>query len=162
MAKKKAKKKTSKGAGRGHAAVKKEQSRPRLEAASEPAIPALGTVGWVDLTTPNAEELREFYGAVVGWTSDAVDMGGYSDHCMFAPEGGEPVAGVCHSRGVNEGLPRCWLVYFLVADVTKAVAEAERRGARVVRPAGPMGPMGRFAVIEDPSGAACALFERAS
>ena len=166
MAKKNSKTKARKrsrprAAERPSSAPKRMKARSR-GGAPEPGVPGLGTVGWVDLTTASAPELRDFYSAVVGWSSDAVDMGGYNDFCMFAPGSEQPVAGVCESRGVNEGLPRCWLVYFMVADVAKAVAEAERRGARVVRPAGPMGPMGRFAVIEDPLGAACALFERAS
>lgn len=159
MAKKKSKKKAPKKSGTG----KKDRgtgSRP-AKRKTAPTGPAYGTAGWMDLTVPNAEAVRDFYAAVVGWTSEAVDLGGYSDYCMTPPGSSAPAVGVCHARGVNEGLPRCWLVYFVVRDVMKAVAEVERRGGRVLRPAGPMGPMGRFAVIEDPSGAACAVFEPA-
>ncbi len=158
-AKKKATKKAEKRLGTGKKARRTGSRRAKPEIA--PAGPSYGTAGWMDLTVPNADEVRDFYSSVVGWTSEAVDLGGYSDYCMMPPGSSAPAVGVCHARGVNEGLPRCWLVYFVVRDVMKAVAEVERRGGRVLRPAGPMGPMGRFAVIEDPSGAACAVFEPA-
>jgi len=145
--------------------VKKVEVRPaaarRRNGAKSPPVPALGSAGWMDLTVPNADEVRDFYSAVIGWKADAIDMGGYSDYCMAPPGATAPLAGVCHARGANDGLPRCWLVYFMVADVMKAVAEVERRGGRVLRPAGPMGSVGRFAVIEDPAGAVCALHQAA-
>ncbi len=35
-------------------------------------INEVGTVGWMDLTVPDAPALRDFYSAVVGWTSSEV------------------------------------------------------------------------------------------
>jgi predicted enzyme related to lactoylglutathione lyase len=121
---------------------------------------AIGTVGWIDLTVPNADSVRDFYKAVVGWKAEGLDMGGYSDYVMSPPtEGAEPVAGVCHARGVNNGLPASWLAYFIVADLDASVQQVEAMGGTVVRPPTKMGPQGRFAVIRDPSGAACAIFQ---
>jgi predicted enzyme related to lactoylglutathione lyase len=37
--------------------------------------PEVGSVGWIDLTVPEAEEVRDFYSAVVGWKSEPVDIG---------------------------------------------------------------------------------------
>jgi catechol-2,3-dioxygenase len=37
----------------------------------------VGTVAWFDLTVSDAVEVRDFYQAVVGWTTSPVDMGGY-------------------------------------------------------------------------------------
>jgi predicted enzyme related to lactoylglutathione lyase len=34
----------------------------------------IGTVGWQDLTVPDAERLRDFHAAVVGWRAEPVDM----------------------------------------------------------------------------------------
>ena len=39
------------------------------------AKPLAGTVGWFDLTIDNADEIREFYEQVVGWTSTPLSMG---------------------------------------------------------------------------------------
>jgi predicted enzyme related to lactoylglutathione lyase len=39
--------------------------------------PEIGSIGWVDLTISNAEEVRDFYAQVVGWRPAPLDMGGY-------------------------------------------------------------------------------------
>src|SRR5262245_17346484 len=67
----------------------------------------VGKIGWVDLTVGDAEEVSAFYREVVGWKSEGVEMGGYQDYCMLPAEGGA-VAGVCHARGTNEGIPAQW------------------------------------------------------
>ena len=64
---------------------------------SDPA--PIGSVGWIDLTVPDAAAVRDFYQAVVGWTVSPVKMGDYDDFCMNPPSTGQPVAGVCHARG---------------------------------------------------------------
>jgi predicted enzyme related to lactoylglutathione lyase len=123
---------------------------------TEPSAPPIGSVGWVDLTVPDAPRLRDFYGAVVGWTPSEIDMGGYADYSMMRADG-EPAAGVCHARGVNAGLPPVWLVYFSVQDLDASLAEVGARGGTVVQAAKDMGAYGRYAVICDPAGAVCAL-----
>jgi len=121
-----------------------------------------GAIGWFDLTVADAPAVRDFYAAVVGWTPAAVPMGGYEDYTMTPPGGDSPVAGICHARGVNAGLPACWLMYITVADIEAAAAEAQKRGGTLLMGAQSMGGTGRFCVIRDPAGACCALFEPAS
>lgn len=116
----------------------------------------IGRIGWVDITVNDADELRDFYRKVVGWDTQAVDMGGYSDYSMTAD--GEPVSGICHARGSNADLPGGWLVYITVADVEASAATCLENGGKVVvSPRGLAG--GRFCVIEDPSGAVAALYQ---
>lgn len=119
----------------------------------------IGKIGWIDLTVPNAEEVRAFYEAVVGWRSEPCDMGGYSDHSMIPPGGSEPVAGICHARGVNAGLPAQWLMYVTVGDLDASMAETERRGGKCLTPVREMGPWGRMCIIQDPAGAVCAIIQ---
>ncbi len=118
-----------------------------------------GQIGWVDLTVPDATTVRDFYRAVVGWEYREVDMDGYADYAMTNLEGRD-VTGICHARGINEGLPAQWLVYFTVLDLDFAVGEAVARGGEVLTVPTDMGA-GRFAVIRDPAGAVCALFQPA-
>ena len=117
-----------------------------------------GTIGWMDLTVGAAVKVRDFYTQVVGWEHEPLDMGGYSDYSM-GPPGRNAVAGVCHARGVNAGLPPCWLIYINVADMDASVAAARRLGGKVLLSPRTMQGMGRFCVLEDPAGAAVALFE---
>jgi hypothetical protein len=119
--------------------------------------PKIGTIGWHDLTVPNAPAVRDFYQAVVGWRPEPVDMGSYSDFTMLTPTG-EGVAGVCHARGGNADVPPQWLMYVVVEDIDRsAVKCTELGGAVLVGPKPVSG--GRFCVIRDPAGAVCALFQ---
>jgi hypothetical protein len=120
----------------------------------------IGKIGWVDLTVPEAGRVRDFYRAVVGWQSEGVEMGGYEDYCMLPEEGGA-VAGVCHARGANAGLPAQWLVYITVADLEASLEACRRLGGSVLREPRGLGGAGRFAVLRDPAGAVCALFQKA-
>lgn len=120
--------------------------------------PPIGSIGWCDLTVPGADSVRDFYRDVVGWTVTDVDMGDYSDYVMSLPGEGAPSTGVCWARGANAGLPSVWLVYFVVASVDKSLAEVRKRGGAVLREPALSGG-GRFAVVRDPAGAVCALYE---
>ena len=102
---------------------------------SEREDPAIGSIGWVDLTVEAAEGIRDFYKAVVGWTSSELNMGGYSDFCMNLPGSGRRVAGICHARGSNADLPSQWLVYITVRDVDQSAARCVELGGSVI--AGP-------------------------
>jgi len=118
-----------------------------------------GTIAWFDLTVPDAEAVRDFYSAVVGWRSEPVDMGGHHDFNMAVGGGAPPVAGICHARGVNADLPPQWLAYIVVEDLDASVGRCLELGGAVV--AGPKGEgsAGRYCVIQDPAGAVVALME---
>ena len=117
-----------------------------------------GTIGWRDLTVDDAETVRDFYARVVGWRSQPVHMGDYNDFSMLVPSTGETVAGVCHARGVNAGLPAQWLIYVVVENVEVAARTCADLGGEVVVAVRPLGE-GRFCVIRDPAGAVCALYQ---
>jgi len=119
----------------------------------------IGKIGWIDLTVGDAEKVSAFYRSVVGWRSEPVDMGGYQDFCMVPAEGGA-VAGVCHARGTNLGVPPQWLIYVTVADLEQSLERCRALGGEVVRDTHGLGGMGRFAIVRDPAGAVCALFQK--
>lgn len=126
----------------------------------------IGELVWRDLTVPNAEELRDFYREVVGW--EAVDHPmpaadgeeAYADYVMQTapgPGGGDAVAGICHARGDNKGLPAQWLLYVRVADLEASIASAKDGGGELVYGPRAMGN-GRLAVVRDPAGAVLGLW----
>jgi uncharacterized protein len=130
-------------------------------AVSDKSAPRLGTIGWIDLTVPQASAIRDFYAGVVGWKPAECSMGDYADYTMNDPETGQPIAGVCHARGKNVGLPPVWLIYITVADLDASVAHCRKLGGSVLREPHDMGAMGRYAAIRDPAGAVCALWQSA-
>lgn len=118
--------------------------------------PAIGEIGWIDLTVEDAEEISDFYTQVVGWEKAPHDMGDYHDFDIRAPGGGKVVTGICHARGGNAQLPPQWLIYITVADVEASAARCVQLGGSIVDGPRPMGS-GRFCVIRDPVGAVAAL-----
>lgn len=120
--------------------------------------PAPGSVTWFDLTVPNADEVRDFYSAVVGWTPAPVEMEGYNDYGMMPPGAEMPAAGICHQRGPNANLPAQWLIYITVTDLRASLAACVQRGGRVLTPERDMGGA-KMAVIQDPAGAVAALYQ---
>lgn len=118
-----------------------------------------GEIGWIDLTVDDANAIRDFYEQVVGWNADPVSMGDYDDFNMCPPGSSDSVAGVCHARGGNAGLPVQWLIYITVDDVDASIARCQELGGSVV--SGPRDLAGgRFCVIRDPAGAVAALYQR--
>jgi uncharacterized protein len=120
----------------------------------------IGAITWVDLTVQNADEIRDFYQSVVGWKPDAVDMGGYSDYNMSAPESMEPKAGVCYARGGNADLPSQWLIYITIANLEESMENCRRNGGKIISGPRSVAGHGKYCVIQDPAGAVAALFEK--
>jgi predicted enzyme related to lactoylglutathione lyase len=119
-----------------------------------------GKIGWIDITVDDAEGLRDFYAKVAGWKPENVDMGEYADFNMTTPGSGTPAAGICHARGSNTELPRQWLIYIVVTSADESAASCTAHGGKVLVGPRDMGG-GRFAVIQDPSGAVAALYQAA-
>ncbi len=118
---------------------------------------APGQVVWIDNTVGNADALRDFYAAVVGWKPEPVGMGDYSDYNMTDGTG-KPVTGICQARGENAKIPPGWLVYFSVADFDRSLAKAQEAGATVLD--GPRGKSpSRFVILRDPAGCSVAISE---
>jgi predicted enzyme related to lactoylglutathione lyase len=118
-----------------------------------------GTVGWLDLTVENAEQIRDFYESVVGWSMSAVSQGDYDDYCAAAEVDGPPIAGICHARGPNASMPAQWLMYVSVADLEASLSACRKLGGQIVCPPRDMGDYGRMCVICDPAGAVVAIIE---
>jgi uncharacterized protein len=124
------------------------------------AAPTLvpGQIGWIDLTVPNAEAVREFYQHVAGWSASPISMGDHNDYCMIPAGGGAPIGGICHALGENAGQPPVWMIYITVSDLEASIRQVEQRGGKIRVPIRKAGG-GRFCVIEDPAGAIAGLYQ---
>jgi len=116
----------------------------------------VGKVEWMDLTVPNAGQLQKFYTSVVGWSSNDVDMGSYSDFNLNLPGTEDTIAGVCHSRSNNDNIPSQWLIYVRVESVADSAERCKKMGGEVLDGPRRMGGS-NFCVIKDPAGAVMAL-----
>ncbi|MFI0355842.1 VOC family protein [Actinomadura sp. 9N407] len=120
-----------------------------------------GSLIGLDLTVPNAPQVRDFYAAVIGWGVQGLKTGEqYDDHDDYFMTGhdGVPVAGVCARAGENADLPPQWMPYIAVDDLEAAVKKTLDLGGSVV--AGPKGEgPGAYCVIKDPAGATLAVMQ---
>ncbi|HTI71597.1 MAG TPA: VOC family protein [Candidatus Limnocylindria bacterium] len=121
----------------------------------------LGRITWTDLAVPDAQANKAFYEAVVGWTSDPLDMGGYDDYCMKPAGSDDVVAGICHARGDNADIPPVWLVYINVPDIEASVRQVVALKGSVLRPIREAGG-GKMSIVRDPAGAIFALYQAAA
>lgn len=118
--------------------------------------PAVGTIGWIDLTVDDATGVRDFYCDVVGWQAEPHDMGAYDDFIIKTPDGEQTVTGICHARETNANVPAQWMIYIQVADVPESAKRCVALGGKVLDGPRMMGA-NEFCVIEDPAGAVAAL-----
>lgn len=118
---------------------------------------SIGSIGWIDLTVPNASEVKDFYSAVIGWKPEGLSMGDYEDFNMTMD--GEPKTGICHKKGPNDNIPSQWMIYINVADMAASTEAVEKLGGKLLSEVKSVGGYGKFCIIEDPAGAVCTLFE---
>ncbi|MEM0934553.1 MAG: VOC family protein [Pseudomonadota bacterium] len=116
-----------------------------------------GKLGWIDLTVEDANATSAFYSAVCGWTAAPHPMGDYNDFNMEA-EDGSSVSGICHARGMNANIPPVWMPYFLVPSLENALETVRANGGTVLEDRSEGGG-GGIAIIRDPNGAHCALWQ---
>jgi uncharacterized protein len=109
-----------------------------------------GTPSWVDLSTPDPDGAKRFYGALFGWAAEDAgpveETGGYG---MFRLRG-KQVAGVGPVMDPNQ--PPVWSTYVATDDVDATVARAKEAGAQVhVEPMDVL-DAGRMAFVGHPAG----------
>ena len=151
------------GAAFGIIPVVSEEAIPVTEGdASGDAATPMGCIAWLDLTVPDASATRDFYRQVIDWSVQDVEMEDasepYADYCMVGDgDDGNPVAGVCHARGTNLGLPPVWMIYLPVGDLTESVRHVREGGGKIIKSV--VGTDGNYecVVIQDPVGACLAL-----
>jgi uncharacterized protein len=125
---------------------------------SEQRIPASGTFCWNELSTDNVEAARTFYSELLGWTlHDSKDAG---MNYIEIEAAGQRIGGMYQQSAEHGGpVPPHWMAYIAVDDVDGLVARVADLGGKVC--VGPMDipKVGRFAVINDPSGAAFSIIK---
>jgi predicted enzyme related to lactoylglutathione lyase len=115
---------------------------------------APGSASWIECLSSDPVSSRSFYEALLGWKGEE-GSGGY---VVFTVDG-ERVGGLMSTPvSLPADAPSYWLVYFGVADVAAACDTARDAGGVVLEPVHDI-PEGRFAVLEDATGAVFAVFE---
>ena len=127
-------------------------------------MPDNATFYWNELVTHDVEGAKKFYQSVLGWTVEEMPMpSGHKYNVMKM--GGKPVCGIMSAEATGmhdqesdeEGGDSSWLGYIHVDDVDKTVAKVEAAGGGIIKPCFDIPNVGRFAVVEDATGAVIGL-----
>lgn len=116
-----------------------------------------GTPSWVDLSTPEPDAAKRFYGELFGW--QAVDAGPPEEtggYAMFTLRGRQ-VAGVGPLMDASQ--PAVWSTYISTDDADATVSRAKDAGGEAM--VEPMDVMdaGRMAVLMHPAGGVVGVWE---
>jgi hypothetical protein len=118
----------------------------------------LGTFCWDELHTRDVAEAKGFYGKLFGWTGKAAEGDAEYWHWKNA---GKDIGGIISQMG-GRSVPPHWLAYVAVSDVDGVSKKVETLGGRVVAPAMDIPKVGRFSVVQDPTGAVFSPFRSAT
>lgn len=111
---------------------------------------------WNELTVRDPDRALDFYAAVFGWTAEPMDAATPEGYRLVEVSG-RMVAG-CMPMGEEfpPEVPTHWMVYFATDDVDAVAARCTELGGVVSVPPTDL-PIGRFAVLNDPEGAAFSI-----
>ncbi|MBD0325051.1 MAG: VOC family protein [Pyrinomonadaceae bacterium] len=117
--------------------------------------PAHGTICWTELSTKDIEAAKKFYSELLGWTLKTSEAGG-ADYTEFSA-GGRPLGGMMQMCAEFGDAPSHWLSYVAVTDVDATAQRVEELGGKICVPPTDIPKVGRFCVINDPTGATISL-----
>ena len=109
-----------------------------------------GAFSWAELATSDVEEAKQFYSALLGWTTEPAPVEGMS--YTLAKVGEERVAGIMSNQCSGGEIKPQWGVYITVDDVDATARKAEELGGKVLMPPTDIPNVGRFAALMDPQG----------
>ena len=116
-----------------------------------------GQFVWYDLISPDPAGSIDFYTHVAGWgTQHWNDM----NYTMWE-NAGAPIGGVVKSGGPMGDRPN-WLPYVAVDNVDATAEKAKQLGGKILSGPADISETGRYAILQDPQGAAIAIFTSTS
>ncbi|MFQ5843386.1 MAG: VOC family protein [Planctomycetota bacterium] len=117
-----------------------------------------GSFCWNELATRDAGAAVEFYTQLFPWTAEVRE----TPHRYTTFRRGEQRAGGLLQMTEEWGdLPSHWMSYVAVDDCDACAKRVTELGGRVCVPPTDIPPAGRFAVIDDPTGATFSILQRA-
>ncbi|MBV1708018.1 MAG: VOC family protein [Hyphomicrobiales bacterium] len=114
---------------------------------------------WYELSTTDMAAARGFYGAVLGWGADDMNMPGMPYTVVKA--GDVPIGGIMNlpDHLAQACVPPHWIAYMACDDVDATAKAMQADGATIHLAPTDIPNVGRFAVMADPAGAHFNLFK---
>jgi predicted enzyme related to lactoylglutathione lyase len=111
---------------------------------------------WKELATPDDAGCERFYRQVFGWTSQQQSFE-KTTYTVFQA-GGQNIGGMLQMTAEWGQMPAHWMAYIAVDDVDATARKVQENGGKVCIPPTDIS-VGRFAVLNDPSGAVFSIIK---
>ena len=126
-------------------------------------MPQEGAFCWTEIATNNLETCKSFYSNVFGWEMQKSNaVGEEMEYQEFNISGGYPMGGMFQMSAEMYGgelPPPHFVSYVAVENVDDTASKAFDLGGTIVSPPMDIPNVGRFAVIQDPTGAAFSIIK---
>ncbi len=131
-------------------------------ATSEMTMPEAGEFCWTEIVTNNLEDCKSFYTNVFGWElKQSTATGEDFEYLEFNTPNSYPMGGMFKMTsemcGGGEVPPPHLMNYIAVDKVDEMAGKALELGGKIVSPPMDIPNVGRFAVIQDPTGGTFSL-----
>jgi predicted enzyme related to lactoylglutathione lyase len=124
---------------------------------AEHALPANGAFCWNELGTTDLETAKNFYTELLGWKLKESKAAGMIYNEIVA--GDREVGGMYQMTAEYGNAPSHWIAYVAVDDVDAKAKQVAELGGKVCVPPTDIPNVGRFCVINDPTGATISLIK---
>lgn len=128
------------------------------QATAKQEKPAHGSICWAELGSQDAETAKKFYSELLGWQMETSEAAGMN-YTEFN-NGGNSIGGIYQMTaecGGGADAPSHWTSYVAVDDVDAVAQRVEELGGTIRVPLMDIPNVGRFCVINDPTGATISL-----
>jgi uncharacterized protein len=123
----------------------------------EPSKTKHGQFSWNELITTDPTAATKFYSALFGWTTQEWPTPDFVYRVVSQSQAEFGQGGILPIPANAQGRPPAWISYVTVDDVDSTAKQAEQLGGKIMSPPRDIPEVGRFAVIQDPQGAAIAV-----
>lgn len=124
---------------------------------AEFTMPAHGAFCWNELGTTDVEAAKKFYTELFGWKLKEGHVAPMIYHEIMV--GDQAVGGMYQMGPEFGGAPSHWVPYVAVDDVDASAKRVEELGGKVCVPPTDIPNVGRFSVVNDPTGATLSLIK---
>lgn len=120
----------------------------------------VGAFCWLELGTTDRSAGKNFYSNLFGWTAEDLSMGPDMAYTIFRMDGND-VGGAftLMKEQLDAHVPPHWMLYIRVESADASAAKAVTLGAQQMMAPADIPNVGRFAVLQDPTGAAISIFQ---
>jgi predicted enzyme related to lactoylglutathione lyase len=123
--------------------------------------PKQGTFCWNELMTRDVERATKFYTDLIGWKAEDSGMAGMNYTIFKTGDKGDGGM-MAMPPDVAPEVPSHWMAYITVDDVDAASAKVTELGGKLLHGPQDIPTVGRFSVIQDPTGAVVGLIKLTS